>query len=91
MNIIFNESTKVALLEKVEESKYNNIRVKVVAVGCGKPAYDLYADYVTEDDFEVIVDGVSFVISKKDEKLCNDIEIKYDKEIYNNGFYIRSI
>jgi len=91
MNIIFNESTKVALLEKVEESKYNNIRVKVVAVGCGKPAYDLYADYVTKDDFEVIVDGVSFVISKKDEKLCNDIEIKYDKEIYNNGFYIRSI
>ncbi|MGG7144320.1 hypothetical protein ACQPVP_12755 [Clostridium nigeriense] len=91
MNIIFNESTKVALLEKLEESKYNNIRVKVVAVGCGKPAYDLYADYVTEDDFEVIIDGVSFVISKKDEKLCNDIEIKYDKETYNNGFYIRSI
>lgn len=91
MNIIFNESTKIALLGKLEESKYNNIRIKVVAVGCGKPAYDIYADYVTEDDFEVIINGVSFVISKKDEKLCNDIEIKYDKQIYNNGFYIRSI
>lgn len=91
MNIIFNEVTKIALLEKIEESKYNNIRVKVVAVGCGKPAYDLYPDYVTEEDFEVVVNEVSFVISKKDEKLCNDIEIKYDKEIYNNGFYIRSL
>ena len=91
MNIVFNEATKVALLEKLKYSKYNNIRVKVVAVGCGKPAYDLYVDYVTEEDFEVVVNGVRFVISKKDEKLCNDIEIKYDKEIYNNGFYIRSI
>lgn len=91
MNIIFNESTKIALLGKLEESKYNNIRIKVVAVCCGKPAYDIYVDYVTEDDFEVIINGVSFVISKKDEKLCNDIEIKYDKQIYNNGFYIRSI
>ena len=91
MNIVFNEATKVALLEKLKYSKYNNIRVKVVAVGCGKPAYDLYADYVTEEDFEVVINGVRFVISKKDEKLCNDIEIKYDKEIYNNGFYIRSI
>ncbi len=91
MNIVFNETTKVALLEKLKYSEYNNIRVKVVAVGCGKPAYDLYADYVTEEDFEVVINGVRFVISKKDEKLCNDIEIKYDKEIYNNGFYIRSI
>ena len=91
MNIVFNETTKVALLEKLKYSKYNNIRVKVVSVGCGKPAYDLYADYVTEEDFEVVINGVRFVILKKDEKLCNDIEIKYDKEIYNNGFYIRSI
>ncbi|MBQ6819918.1 MAG: hypothetical protein IJO26_01310 [Clostridium sp.] len=91
MNIVFNEATKLALLELINKSSFKNIRVKVVAVGCGKPAYDLYADYVSEEDFEVSVNGVNFVIRNKDKRLCDDIEIKYDKEVYNNGFYIRSI
>lgn len=91
MNIIFNENTKEALLKEIDKSSYNNIRVKVVAVGCGKPAYDLYADFVSDEDFEVTINEVKFVIAKKDEKLCNDIEIKYDKEIYNKGFYIRGL
>ena len=75
MNIIFSESTKKALLDEIEKSSYNHIRVKVVGVGCGK----------------VIINEVKFTIAKKDEKLCNDIEIKYDKEIYNKGFYVRSL
>lgn len=91
MDIVFNEITKTALLEKLEKSVHSNIRIKVASVGCGKPAYDLYDDYISEEDFEVVVDGVNFVIAKKDEKLCNGIEIKYDKEVYNNGFYIRSL
>ena len=81
MNIIFSESTKKALLDEIEKSSYNHIRVKVVGVGCGKP----------DEDFEVIINEVKFTIAKKDEKLCNDIEIKYDKEIYNKGFYVRSL
>ena len=46
MNIIFSESTKKALLDEIEKSSYNHIRVKVVGVGCGKPAYDLFADFI---------------------------------------------
>ena len=91
MNIIFSESTKKALLDEIEKSSYNHIRVKVVGVGCGKPAYDLFADFISDEYFEVIINEVKFTIAKKDEKLCNDIEIKYDKEIYNKGFYVRSL
>ena len=91
LKILFNERTKLALMEVLEKSTKNNIRIKAAAVGCGKPAYDLYADYVSKDDIEVIIDGINFVVSKKDERLCDGIEIKYDKEVYNNGFYIRSL
>lgn len=91
MKIIFNEITKSALLEVLEKSTNNSIRIKVVAVGCGKPAYDIYADYVSEDDIELIINEVNFVIAKKDEKICDGIEIKYDKDLYNKGFYIRSL
>lgn len=91
MNIVFNEITQKALLKEIEKSEHNHIRVKAVAVGCGKPAYDLYADFISDEDFEVTINEVRFVIAKQDEKLCNDIEIKYDKEIYNKDFYIRSL
>lgn len=91
MNIVFDEVTKKALLEKIKNSELKNIRIKVVAVGCGKPAYDIYNDYQSEDDVIVNISGVDFVIAKKDEKLCDNIEIKYNKEVYNNGFYIRSM
>ena len=91
MNILFDEKTKEGLLELIKNGSNDYVRVKVSAVGCGKPAYDIYCDYKSEDDIEVLINDVNFVISKKDERLCNDIEIKYDKELYNNGFYIRSL
>lgn len=91
MNIVFNEKTKLALLELIEKSTNDNIRIKVASVGCGKPAYDLYADYLSEEDLRFTINEVDFVIARKDEKLCDGIEIKYDKEVYNNGFYVRSL
>lgn len=91
MNIVFNDKTKLALLELIEKSTNDNIRIKVASVGCGKPAYDLYADYVSEEDLKFTINEVNFVIARKDEKLCDGTEIKYDKEVYNNGFYVRSL
>lgn len=91
MEIIFNEITKSALLELLEKSTNNNIRIKVASIGCGKPAYDLYADYVSEDDIVITINEVNFVIAKKDKKICDGIEIKYNKEVYNNGFYVKSL
>ncbi|MGL5380862.1 hypothetical protein [Clostridium sp.] len=91
MNIIFDDKAKNGLLELLKESSNEYVRVKVAAVGCGKPAYDIYADFKSDDDINVLINEINFVIAKKDEKLCNDIEIKYDKEVYNKGFYIRSI
>ena len=91
MNILFDEKAKEGLLGLVNKGSNDYVRVKVVAVGCGKPAYDIYCDYKSENDIEVEINSIKFVIDKKDERLCDNIEIKYDKDIYNNGFYIRSL
>lgn len=91
INIKFDEKTKIGLLNLIDNSSEQYIRVKVLGCGCGKPAYDLYTSFKSEEDIEVVVDEVKFVISKDDEKLCSDIEIKYDKEVYNKGFYVRMI
>ncbi|WP_066673966.1 hypothetical protein ACT1UF_10795 [Clostridium septicum] len=91
MNILFDEKAKEGLLELVNNGSNDYVRVKVAAVGCGKPAYDIYCDYKSQNDIEVEISSIKFVIDKKDERLCDNIEIKYDKDIYNNGFYIRSL
>ena len=39
----------------------------------------------------MIIDGISFVVNKKDVRACQNLEIKYDKEIYNKGFYIKDL
>ena len=92
MNSLTNESfvTKNALEEMIKNSNENYIRVKPF-IGCGKPAYEIYVDFKGENDIEESVDGITFVVHKEYEKICNGIEIKYDKDIYNKGFYIRSI
>lgn len=56
-----------------------------------RPAYDIYADFKGEEDEEDIIDGISFVVNKKDVRACQNLEIKYDKEIYNKGFYIKDL
>ncbi|MBB6714651.1 hypothetical protein H7E68_07890 [Clostridium gasigenes] len=91
MNIKFNEKTKIGLLNLIENSSEDYARIKVVGNGCGKPAYNIYSSLKGDNDIEVIINDVKFIISKEDEKLCSDIEIKYDKEVYNNGFYVRMI
>lgn len=91
MNIKFDEKTKNGLLNLIEASSESYARIKVVGNGCGKPAYDIYASFKGDNDIEVVVDEIKFVISKEDEKLCSNIEIKYDKEVYNKGFYVRMI
>ena len=37
----------------------------------------------------VEIDDIPFVYKKEDEKMVDGIEIKYDKETYTNGFYIK--
>ncbi|MGL5084576.1 MAG: hypothetical protein ACRC68_02455 [Clostridium sp.] len=91
MNIKFDNKTKKGLLDLIDNSSEEYARIKVVGNGCGKPAYDVYSSFKGEDDIEVIIDTVKFVIEKKDEKLCSNIEIKFDKDVYNNGFYVRMI
>lgn len=91
MNIKFDEKARFGLLSLIENSSEAYVRIKVVGNGCGKPAYDIYSSFKGEEDIEVVINNIKFVISKEDEKLCSNIEIKYDKEVYNNGFYVRMI
>lgn len=90
MKILFDEKAKLALKDIIEKSSEDYIRIKPF-IGCGKPAYEIYADFKGENDLEYIIDEIPFVIHKEYEKLCDGIEIKYDKEVYNKGFYLRSI
>ena len=90
MKFTFDLKTKEALNNLIKNSSENNIRIKVF-YGCGRPAYDVYADFKREDDEEIIIDGINFVVDKKDVKACENIEIKYDKEIYNKDFYIKDL
>ena len=88
MNITFDEKAKEGLLELLNNSSEEYIRIKTFR-GCGRPAYDLIASFKGEDDEEIVINDIKFVYNKNDEKMINGITIKYDKEIYNNGFYIK--
>ena len=48
-------------------------------------------DFKSDEDEEVIISGIKFVVNKKDVRACNKLEIKYDKEVFNKGFYIRDL
>lgn len=90
MQIVFNEKAKEALKEMIKSSSEEYVRIKVF-YGCGRPAYELYPDFKSDEDMEEIIDEIKFIVNKKDERACNKIEIKYDKEVYNKGFYIKDI
>lgn len=84
MNIRFDEKAKKALEDIIKDSSENYIRIKG-----GRPAYEIYPSYKSEEDMLVEIDDIPFVYKKEDEKMVNGIEIKYDKETYTNGFYIK--
>lgn len=90
MKIIFDKKTKDALEELIKNSCESYIRIKAF-LGCGKPAYELYVDFKSDEDLIEVIQDVPFIIKKDNEKICDGIEIKYDKDIYNNGFYVKSI
>lgn len=90
MELIFSEKAKEALKNLIDSSAEEYIRIKVF-YGCGRPAYELYCDFKSEEDVEEVVENIKFVVNKKDVRACSKLEIKYDKEIYNKGFYIRDL
>lgn len=90
MKLKFEKKAKEALENLVKKSSEDYVRIKVF-YGCGRPAYELYCDFKSDEDVEEIVEGIKFVVNKKDIRACNNLEIKYDKEIYNKGFYIKGL
>lgn len=90
MELKFDEKAKEALKALVNESSEEYIRIKVF-YGCGRPAYELYCDFKSDEDVEEVIEEIKFIVNKKDVKACNNLEIKYDKEVYNKGFYIKDL
>ena len=90
MNFKFNSNAKEALEELIKNSSENYIRIKVF-YGCGRPAYELYCDFKSDEDVEEVIEGINFIVNKRDVRACNNLEIKYDKEVYNKGFYIKEL
>lgn len=90
MELKFDEKAREALKTLVNESSEEYIRIKVF-YGCGRPAYELYCDFKSDEDVEEVIEGIKFVVNKKYVRACNNLEIKYDKEVYNKGFYIKDL
>ena len=57
MKFTFDIKAKEALSELIKNSSENYIRIKVF-YGCGRPAYDIYADFKGEEDEEVKIYGI---------------------------------
>lgn len=90
MNIIFDKKAKKALLELLKDTSADYIRIKPFR-GCGKPAYQISVSFKGKKDDEEKIDDINFVFNKEDRDIINNIEIKYDKDVYNDGFYIRKM
>ena len=90
MELKFDEKAKKALEDLLSKSSEEYIRIKVF-YGCGRPAYELYCDFKSDEDVEEVIEGIKFIVNKKDVRACNNLEIKYDKEVYNKGFYIKDL
>ncbi|MCF0149652.1 MAG: hypothetical protein HUJ77_14805, partial [Clostridium sp.] len=68
MNIRFDEKAKKALEDIIKDSSENYIRIKVFR-GCGRPAYEIYPSYKSEEDMLVEIDDIPFVYKKEEEKI----------------------
>lgn len=90
MELKFDEKAKKALEDLLSKSSEDYVRIKVF-YGCGRPAYELYCDFKSDEDVEEVIEGIKFIVNKKDVRACTNLEIKYDKEIYNKGFYIKDL
>lgn len=89
MRITYDEKTKIGLMNLMLEKSKSTVRLKVDRVGCGKPAIGLYAEDKRDGDTIIENNGVNFIVTENDKRYINDIEIKYNPEVYNNGFYVR--
>ena len=63
MNFKFNSDAKKALEELIKNSSENYIRIKVF-YGCGRPAYELYCDFKSDEDVEEVIEGINFIVNK---------------------------
>lgn len=88
MNIKFDDKAKEAMKALLNNSNEKYIRIKAFR-GCGRPAYELYTSFKGDDDKVLEMEGISFVYNVEDENMIDGIEIKYDREVYTNGFYIK--
>lgn len=90
MKIIFDSKSKTGMEELINNSNEEYLRIKTFR-GCGRPAYEIYPSFKGEDDEMIEVDGINFVYSSSDKSMIDGVEIKYDKDLYNNGFYVKQI
>lgn len=88
MKISFDKKSKEGMEALINSSSENYLRIKTFR-GCGRPAYEIFPSYKGEDDESIEVDGLTFVYNSCDASMIDGIVISYDKELYNNGFYIK--
>ena len=85
MEFTFDEKAKNALNELIENSSEEYVRIKVF-YGCGRPAYDLYPDFKSDEDEEVIISGIKFVVNKKMLELVISLKLNMIKKYLIKDF-----
>lgn len=91
MNILFDEKTKDALKAYVESKDNKVIRLEVLRVGCGKPSLGISLDVQHTDDLAENFQGIPFVVNQKSFLCSENIEIKYNPEVYVSDFYVHTV
>ena len=90
LNIKFDEKVKEALLKLLKDTSADYVRIKPFR-GCGKPAYQISISFKGKKDDVEKINDINFIFSKEDREIIDNIEIRYDKDVYNDGFYVRKI
>lgn len=88
MEILFDESTKKALLQKLEEENKSAVRFVIAGIGWGGPKIGIVLDEQKKYDFVYIVDEVKFVKSNSYSNLVGKFIVNYRRNLSGNFFTV---
>ena len=88
MNISFDETTKNALVNQLEQKGKSSVRLMIRGFGWGGPILGVVLDEQQEDDVLESVDGINFVVDKESSFVFEDTTILYTKSIFGESFKV---
>lgn len=69
------DAIKIAFEEK--EKQFHNVRILLSGMGWSGPKFSLGLDEKHEDDYEEVIDGITFIIEQDLAEMFDDITVAY--------------